>query len=77
VQIIQDISFCKRRYPNAICKPIALQFLTRNDVAILELDVSDSDDKYHLSIVDERHYNLVDKDGISDDEIKQVSDSEI
>lgn len=73
VQVMQDIEFCKARYPNAICKPIALQFLSENDVAILELAVEESDDIFHLSVVDERHYKLVGRDGITDEEIRTMS----
>lgn len=73
VQVMQDIEFCKARYLNAICKPIALQFLSENDVAILELAVEESDDIFHLSVVDERHYKLVGRDGITDEEIKLMS----
>ena len=73
VQVMQDIEFCKARYPNAICKPIALQFLSENDVAILELAVEESDDIFHLSVADERHYKLVNRDGITDEEIRLMS----
>ena len=73
VQVMQDIEFCKARYPDAICKPIALQFLTENDVAILELAVEESDDIFHLSVADERHYKLVGRDGITDEEIRAMS----
>ncbi|QQE65534.1 hypothetical protein GFS31_22220 [Leptolyngbya sp. BL0902] len=73
---MQDIEFCKHRYPNAICKPVALQFLSENEVAILELEVEESDNIFHLSVVDERHYRLVGKDGITDEEIRLMSQSE-
>jgi hypothetical protein len=76
VQVMQDIEFCKARYPNAICKPIALQFLSENDVAILELAVEESRDIFHLSVVDGRHYKLVDRDGITDEEIRLMSQLE-
>ncbi len=76
VQVMQDIAFCQARYPNAICKPIALQFLTENDVAILELAVDEDADIFHLSVVDERHYKLVDRDGITDNEIRIMSELE-
>jgi hypothetical protein len=79
VQVMQDIEFCKSRYPNAICKPIALQalqFLSENDVAILELSVEDNDDTYILSVIDESHYKLVSSDAISGDEVKRLSQEE-
>jgi|688.fasta_scaffold416708_2 hypothetical protein len=66
VQVMQDIEFCKQRYPNALCKPIALQFLSEIDLAILELVVEDDDNVFRLSVVDEKHYQLTNKDGISD-----------
>lgn len=77
VQIMQDIAFCKERYPNAICKPIALQFLSENDVAILELAVDDSESVYRLNVVEERHYKLVYRDEISDAEILSLTASDI
>lgn len=76
IQVMQDIEFCKSRYPNAICKPIALQFLSEDDVAILELAVEESNDIFHLSVVDERHYKLVDRNGITDEEIRLMSNLE-
>ncbi len=73
VQVIQDIEFCKSRYQNAICKPIALQFLNENDVAILELVVEEINGIFNFSVVDERHYKLVGRDEISDEEIRAMS----
>lgn len=69
VQVMQDIEFCRQRYPNALCKPMALRFLSENDVAILELAVEDNGKIFTLSVVDERHYQLSGKDGISEQEI--------
>ncbi|MBE4590652.1 endonuclease [Vibrio navarrensis] len=76
VQVMQDIEFCKIKYPYAVCKPIALQFLSDQDVAILELAVEEVGDSYRLSVVDERHYTLVSKDGISYEEIAKQSAEE-
>lgn len=73
VQVMQDIKFCKARYPNAICKPIALQFLSEDDVAVLELAVDEQDSVFHLSVVDERQYKLVSRNEISDEEIRTMS----
>ena len=76
VQVMQDVEFCEHRYPNAICKPIALQFLSEHEVAILALEVEESDDIFHLSVVDERHYRLVGRNDITDEEIRLMSQSE-
>lgn len=69
VQVMQDIEFCKQRYPNALCKPMALQFLSENELAILELAVEYDCNVFRLSVVDERHYQLTSKDGITEAEI--------
>lgn len=65
-QVLQDLALCQERYPNAICKPIALQFLDDNSVAILELTVFEEEDILKLNIVDEKHYRLVPRSQISD-----------
>lgn len=76
VQVMQDIALCKERYPNAICKPIALQFLGEDSVAILELVVVEENEILRLNIVDEKHYQLVPNSQISDDEIRMLTESE-
>ena len=76
VKVMQDIEFCRNRYPNVLCKPIALQFLTQNDVAILELSVDEEEDIFRLSVVDEKHYKLVATNGITESEIKKICDRE-
>lgn len=76
VQVMQDIEFCKIRYPNTICKPIALQFLSENEVAILELEVEEENEIFHLLVIDERHYKLVDRDEITNEEIRLMSQAE-
>lgn len=76
VQVMQDIEFCKLRYSNLICKPIALQFLSDNEVAILELSVEENQEKFILSVVEEKHYKLVFKNEISEQEIKNICEQE-
>ena len=69
VQVMQDIELCKQRYSHALCKPIALQFLSEQDVAILELAVEEEKDVFRLTVIDERHYQLTRQDGISEADI--------
>jgi len=76
VQVMQDIALCEERYPFAICKPIALQFMNDNGVAILELAVVDEDELLRLNIVDEKHYELVPRNQISEDELRSLIDGE-
>lgn len=77
VQVMQDIEFCRIRYPNAICKPIALQFLGPSDLAILELAVELDEDVSRLSVAEERHYQLTTKDGIAEADITKYKTNEL
>ena len=77
VQVMQDSALCKERYPNAICKPIALQFMNDNGVAILELAVTEENELLKLNIVEEKHYELVPRAQISDEELHMLMESEL
>lgn len=77
VQVLQDIELCRQRYPMAICRPIAVQFITNNEVAILELSVSNDNSVLKLAVVDEKHYSLVPQDQISITELTQLKNREI
>ena len=72
VQTMQDIALAKQTYPQTICRPLALQFLSENDVAIAEVDVIEEDEEFRLLVVDEKHYSLVEKSEISDEEQIQI-----
>ncbi|MEZ4706494.1 MAG: hypothetical protein R3A44_04770 [Caldilineaceae bacterium] len=75
-QIMQDIALCTERYPNAICRPIALQFINESSVAILELTVREDQQILKLNIVEEKQYDLVPRIHISEDEIKVLKENE-
>jgi hypothetical protein len=73
VQVIQDIALCKTRYPNALCKPIAVQFVGPDSVAMLELSVTEEvDGILALNVVEERHYDLIPRTEIIEDELQQL-----
>ena len=59
VQVMQDIALCLDRFPKATCRPIALQFINENSVAILELAIRDQEEILKLNIIDEKHNVLV------------------
>ncbi|MDB5163954.1 MAG: endonuclease [Candidatus Saccharibacteria bacterium] len=69
VQVIQDLTFCNLKYPEAICRPLAFMFVSTNEVAAIELAVVEEDEILRLSVVDERHYKLVSHTEISKDEL--------
>ena len=76
VQVMQDINLCKERYPLAICRPIALQFTNENHVALLELAVREVDNVLMLNTVEEKHYQLVKRAELSDDELLILQERE-
>ncbi len=69
VQVRQDISLCLERYPNAICRPIALQFVGESKVAMLEFTVREEDEILKLNIVEEKQYELVQRIDVSDGDL--------
>ena len=76
-QVIQDRELCKVRYPAAKCRSVALQFLNTNSVAMLELREEEEDEILHLRVVEEKHYNLVPRSDISDDELRSLMNAEL
>lgn len=76
VQVMQDVALCQERYPSAICKPIALQFTSTNSVAILELVVNEDNELLKFGIVEEKHYELVPRAQISDEELRILMEGE-
>lgn len=71
-QVIQDIELCRIKYPNALCKPIAIQFVGLDSVAMLELAVAEVDEMLTLNIVEEKHYQLIPRTEIDDNELQQL-----
>jgi hypothetical protein len=76
VQVIQDIALCRIKYPNAICKPIAIQFIESNSIAMLELSVTETDEILALNIVEERHYDLIPRSEIDEVELQHLLNTE-
>jgi hypothetical protein len=68
IQTIQDTAFCQAesRYANSIARPVSAQFMQNDTIALFELHF-DGDD---VSIIQERHYRLVESSSISGKELK-------
>jgi hypothetical protein len=62
VQTKQDIAYCTEKFPELICRPISAQFISLDTIAIFELILDDSG----VRIVEEKHYQLVVAEAISD-----------
>lgn len=61
VQLEQDIAYCAYKFPDLVCRPIAVQLLAEDVIAMFELTVTEE----RVHILEERHYRLVPADDIS------------
>ena len=55
LQLTRDAAFCAERFPGLRCRPVAVQALPDDGIAMFELFVQGDE----ISVVDERHYQLV------------------
>lgn len=69
VQIIQDFSLCTEKFPRAIGRPLAAQFVDRDTLALFEF----VNNKDGVKIVAEKHYRLVDPDSITQADLEQYA----
>lgn len=60
VQIEQDVGLCAAKFPNAISRPIAAQFMEGDVIALFEFEVR----KGVVKVAVEKHYRLVGSDEI-------------
>jgi hypothetical protein len=65
IQVEQDIALCDSKFPTLRCRPIAAQFVAEDLVALFEFQVL----KGEVSIKEERHYQLVPNDDLTDEEL--------
>jgi hypothetical protein len=71
VQIEQDIALCAQKFPGLICRPLGAQFLPSGGIAIMEF----ANTPEGIRLACERHYQLVPKDAVSDEDIEQYRSS--
>lgn len=69
VQIEQDIAMCTGKFPAAICRPIAAQFMADDVIALFEFEKSAGG----VVVAVERHYRLSPPDGIAPTELEQYA----
>jgi hypothetical protein len=69
VQTQQDVSCCKEKFPDLICRAVSAQFMSEERIAMFELTVIDGE----VKVVDEKHYQLVAATDISSDDLKRYA----
>ena len=65
VQIQQDFNVCAKKYPKAIGRPIAAQFMNDQTIALFEFVLTNEG----VKIISEKQYQLVPNDELSDEEL--------
>ena len=71
VQTLQDAAYCEEHYPHLVSRCVSAHFLRDQEVIVMfELTVNG----HEVNIRNERHYKLVDSDGISEKEIQGYRD---
>jgi len=65
IRVWQDFRVAEQKFPNLIARPVAAQFLDDSVIAMFEFEEADAE----ITIVRERHYNLVPPDELSDAEL--------
>jgi len=69
VQTQQDVAFCKQAFKNLACRPVSVQFVSGERIAMFELTVIDG----VVKVVDEKHYQLVVASAITSDDLLAYS----
>lgn len=67
VQIGQDFAMCSEKFPNAIARPIAAQFMEDDTIVLFEFVQTEEG----VRILAEKHYRLVAADDLSEQEIEE------
>ena len=65
VQIEQDIAVCSEKLPSLICRPIGVQFMKDNLIALFEFEQQGED----ITIASEKHYLLVPPDDVTGEDL--------
>jgi hypothetical protein len=62
VQTWQDIKCCEEKFPLLVCRGVSAQFMDDDVIALFELSMDGED----VRIVEQRHYQLVPGDSITE-----------
>ena len=70
VQVEQDFLVCQEKFGELIPRPLAAKFLKERVVALFEFALDEANE---LVIEDERHYQLVSREELSPDELREYA----
>ena len=66
VQTQQDLAFCKQAFKSLVCRPVSVQFMSGERIAMFELTLADG----VIKVVDEKHHQLVASKTITADDLQ-------
>ena len=69
IQTLQDIAWCHKALPALVCRPVSVQFITTDKIAMFEL----TEENGAVKVVEERHYRLVPAKKITRRDLEQYS----
>lgn len=69
VQTTQDILWCKEKFPELICRPVSVQFITATKIAMFSMAERDG----IVGLLDEKHYELVDSTMVTINDLQEYS----
>lgn len=69
-QLYQDLAYCREKYPSLVVRALSAKFLTDKKIAMFELTIDDDS----VKILQEKHYDLVPENQISDDDLRNYAD---
>jgi hypothetical protein len=69
VQTQQDITYCREKFPNLICRAVSAQFMSEDRIAMFELVLQANE----IRVAEEKHYQLVPSSAISTEDLHNYS----
>ncbi len=69
IQTLQDIAWCRKALPSLVCRPVSVQFVSSDKIAMFELTEEDGT----VKVVEERHYRLVPAEKITKRDLEKYS----
>lgn len=67
VQIEQDFAVCAKKFPDLVCRAIAVQFIEDNTIVLFGFENSEEG----ISLANEKHYQLVVPDEVTDKDLQE------
>lgn len=65
VQIEQDFAVCAQKFPSLVCRPIAVQFMRDNVIALFEFEQGENG----VGVASEKHYKLVPPEEVTESDL--------